>query len=250
MVLVDAILGRTAEPPPILLSEAQVRDKLIVALDVPTPEDAVRLVATLGDTVSFYKIGLELVYGGGLALAERLVGEGKKVFLDLKLHDIPATVERAAAQVARLGATFLTVHAFEQTMAAAKAGVGDGGLAILGVTVMTSYDDTDLESAGYSVGVRDLVARRADQAVAVGIDGLILSAEEVEAMRRRVGAKLRLVTPGIRPAGAETGDQKRVMTPAAALAAGADHLVIGRPITRAPDPRAAAEAILAEMAEA
>lgn len=223
-------------------------DKLIVALDLPTPDDAARMVATLGDAVAFYKIGLELVYGGGLPLAERLVGEGKKVFLDLKLHDIPATVERAAAQVARLGATFLTVHAFPQTMRAAKAGVGDSGPAVLGVTVMTSYDDADLESAGYAIGVRDLVARRADQAVEAGIDGLILSAEEVEAMRRRVGSKLKLVTPGIRPAGAAKGDQKRVMTPASALAAGADHLVVGRPITQAADPRAAAVAILEEMA--
>jgi len=227
-----------------------MRDKLIVALDLPTPDEAAHVVEVLGDAVGFYKIGLELAFGGGLGLAERLAGEGKKVFLDLKLHDIPATVERAAAQVARLGATFLTVHAFPQTMIAAKAGVGPNGPAVLGVTVMTSYDDGDLESAGYAIGVRELVARRADQAVEAGIDGLILSAEEVEAMRRRVGSKLRLVTPGIRPAGADKGDQKRTMTPAAAIAAGADHLVIGRPITRAPDPRAAAEAILAEMAGA
>ncbi len=224
------------------------RDRLIVALDVPTLEAADRLVATIGDSISFYKIGLELAYGGGLPLTERLVGEGKKVFLDLKLHDIGATVERAAAQVAGLGATYLTVHAFPQTMVAAKVGVGGRALGILGVTVMTSYDDRDLEQAGYAVGVRDLVAKRADQAVAAGIAGLILSAEEVEAMRRRVGRELRLVTPGIRPAGAAAGDQKRVMTPAAALAAGADHLVIGRPITQATDPRGAAEAILAEMA--
>ena len=224
------------------------RDRLIVALDVPSLAAAEHLVATLGDTVSFYKIGLELAYGGGLPLAERLAGEGKKVFLDLKLHDIGATVERAAAQVAGLGATYLTVHAFPQTMAAAKAGVGDRPLGILGVTVMTSYDDRDLQQAGYTMGVRDLVARRADQAVTAGIAGLILSAEEVEAMRRRVGRKLRLVTPGIRPAGSAAGDQKRVMTPAAALAAGADHLVIGRPITQAADPRGAAQAILAEMA--
>lgn len=224
------------------------RDRLIVALDVATPDEASRLVDELGDSTTFYKIGLELVYGGGLALAERLVGDGKKVFLDLKLHDIPATVERAAAQVARLGATFLTVHAFPQTMRAAKQGVGCGGVGILGVTVMTSYDDGDLAKAGYSVSVRDLVARRADQAVEAGIDGLILSAEEVEAMRRRVGSRLRLVTPGIRPAGSAKGDQKRVMTPAAALRAGADHLVVGRPITQAPDPRAAAAAIQAEIA--
>ncbi len=230
------------------MSAIAPRDRLIVALDVPSLEAADRLVERLGDSVSFYKIGLELAYGGGLPLAERLVGQGKKVFLDLKLHDIGATVERAAAQVAGLGATYLTVHAFPQTMAAAKAGVGDRGLGILGVTVMTSYDDGDLRQAGYTMGVRDLVAKRADQAVAAGIAGLILSAEEVEAMRRRIGRKLRLVTPGIRPAGAAAGDQKRVMTPAAALAAGADHLVVGRPITQATDPRAAAEAILAEMA--
>lgn len=223
-------------------------DRLIVALDVPDREAAEHLVARLGEAVSFYKIGLELAYGGGLPLAERLVGEGKKVFLDLKLHDIGTTVERAAAQVAGLGATYLTVHAYPQTMAAAMAGVGDHPLGILGVTVMTSYDDGDLRQAGYAIGVRDLVARRADQAVAAGIAGLILSAEEVEAMRRRVGRKLRLVTPGIRPAGAAAGDQKRVVTPAAALAAGADHLVVGRPITQATDPRGAAEAILAEMA--
>ncbi len=230
------------------MSLADSRDRLIVALDVATPEDATRLVGALGDSVTFYKVGLELVYGGGLPFAERLVGQGKKVFLDLKLHDIPATVERAAAQVARLGATFLTVHAFPQTMRAAKIGVSDSGVRILGVTVMTSYDDRDLAKAGYSVSVRDLVVRRADQAVEIGIDGLILAAEEVEAMRRRVGSRLRLVTPGIRPAGSAKGDQKRVMTPAAALKAGADHLVVGRPITQAADPRVIAEAIQAEIA--
>ncbi len=224
------------------------RDRLIVALDVPGASEAEALIATLGDQIRFYKVGLELVYGGGLALAERLAGEGKKVFLDLKMHDIPATVERAAAQVARLGATFLTVHAFPQTMAAAKAGVGDSGTGILGVTVMTSYDDDDLVRAGYAVSVRDLVARRADQAVEIGISGLILSAEEVEAMRRRVGTKLRLVCPGIRLAGADKADQKRTMTPAGALKAGADYLVIGRPIAQASDPAAAAAAILATMA--
>jgi orotidine-5'-phosphate decarboxylase len=227
-----------------------LRDKLIVALDVPSPEDASDLVARLGDSVSFYKIGLELAYGGGLPLAERLAGAGKKVFLDLKLHDISATVERAAAQVARLGATYLTVHAFPQTMTAAKQGVGDSGLLILGVTVMTSYDDQDLKAAGYLFGVRHLVERRALQARQAGIGGLILSAEELPAIRELVGPDLRLVTPGIRPAGTGAGDQKRVMTPANALRAGADHLVIGRPITRAADPRAAADAILAEMAGA
>ena len=226
------------------------RDRLIVALDVPSVAEAEALVATLADSVSFYKIGLELAFSGGLSLAERLIGDGKKVFLDLKLHDIPATVERAAAQLARIGATFLTVHAMPQTMAAAVQGVGDSGLGVLGVTVMTSYDDGDLRAAGYSVGVRELVAKRADQAVAAGLKGLILSAEEVAAMRRRIGSKLVLVTPGIRPAGSAAADQKRVMTPAAALAAGADYLVIGRPITRADDPQAAAHRILEEMTHA
>ena len=224
------------------------RDRVIVALDVASVAEAEALVAALGDEVGFYKIGLELAFCGGLALAERLAGAGKKVFLDLKLHDIPATVERASAQVARLGATFLTVHAFPQTMAAALAGVANSGLGVLGVTVMTSYDDDDLAAVGYGLGVRDLVAKRADQAVALGLTGLILSAREVEAMRRRVGGKLVLVTPGIRPAGAQLDDQKRVVTPAAALAAGADHLVIGRPVTRAPDPRAAARAIFEGIA--
>ena len=225
-------------------------DRLIVALDVATVAEAETLVTALGDSVSFYKIGLELAFCGGLALAERLIDRDKKVFLDLKLHDIPATVERAAAQVARIGATFLTVHAMPQTMTAAVTGVGDSGLGVLGVTVMTSYDDGDLRAAGYGVGVRELVAKRADQAVAVGLTGLILSAEEVAAMRRRIGNKLVLVTPGIRPAGSAAADQKRVMTPGAALAAGADYLVVGRPITRADDPRAAADDILAEMASA
>ena len=225
-----------------------LRDRLIVALDVATTAEALALVSRLGDSVGFYKIGLELAYGGGLPLAERLIADGKQVFLDFKLHDIPATVERAAAQVARLGATFLTVHAFPQTMAAAKTGIGDAPVLVLGVTVMTSYDDADLAAAGYACGVRDLVMRRADQAVAAGIGGLILSADEVATMRPRVGPDFRLVTPGIRPAGAAVGDQKRVMAPGPALRAGADHLVIGRPITQAADPRAAAEAILAEMA--
>ncbi len=223
------------------------REALIVALDVATPEAADALVAQLGASVGFYKIGLELAYGGGLALAERLVGQGKRVFLDLKLHDIPATVERAAAQVARLGATFLTVHAFPQTMVAARRGVADGALVVLGVTVLTSCDDADLAEAGYAYGVHDLVARRAGQAEAAGIGGLVLSAEEVAAVRARVPPSFRLVTPGIRPANTAAGDQKRVVTPAVALAAGADYLVVGRPITRSADPHAAAEAILAEM---
>ncbi len=226
------------------------RDRLIVALDVASVAEAEQLVETLGDAVTFYKIGLELSFAGGLSLSERLAKAGKKIFLDLKLHDIPATVERASAQVARLGATFLTVHAFPQTMRAAKSGVAGSSLAILGVTVMTSYDDADLAAAGYALGVRALVARRADQAVAAGIDGLILSAEEVGDVRAQVGGRLRLITPGIRPAGSQSNDQKRIMTPALALRAGADHLVVGRPVTRAADPLQAAAAIQREIAAA
>ncbi len=224
------------------------RDRLIVALDVETVEAARALVSTLGDAVSFYKIGMELAYGGGLTLAQDLKDAGKRVFIDLKLHDIGATVERATRQIARMGMDFLTIHAYPQTMAAARAGAGD--LKLLAVTVMTSYDDADLAEAGYAYGVADLVARRAAQARAAGIDGLILSPLELAAIRPVVGPDMLLVTPGVRPAGADAGDQKRIMTPAQAIAASADHIVVGRPITRAADPRAAAEEIVAEIAGA
>ena len=224
------------------------RDRLIVALDLPNTKAAEAMVAKLGDEVSFYKIGMELTYGGGLGLARDLVQAGKKVFLDLKLHDIPNTVARATAQVADMGATFLTIHAYPQTMRAAKAGSLSSAMQILGVTVMTSYDDSDLLAAGYAMGVKDLVAQRARQAKEIGIGGLILSAEEVRAMRKLVGETLDLVTPGIRPAGAAVGDQKRVMTPGEAITAGATRLVIGRPITEAPDPKAAADAVVDEIA--
>lgn len=224
------------------------RDRMIVALDVADTQKATALVSQLGDSVSFYKIGMELVYGGGLDFARDLAASGKKVFLDLKLHDIPNTVKKAAAQVSRLGMTYLTVHAFPQTMKAALEGTQGTGTKILGVTVMTSYDDSDLATAGYAMGVKDLVARRAQQAKEIGIGGLILSAEEVTAMRALIGPSLDLVTPGIRPAGAAVGDQKRVMTPGEAIKAGATRLVIGRPITDAQDPKAAADAVAQEIA--
>ncbi|MBS7805337.1 orotidine-5'-phosphate decarboxylase [Rhizobiales bacterium TNE-4] len=226
------------------------RDRMIVALDVADTQKATALVSQLGDSVSFYKIGMELVYGGGLDFARDLAASGKKVFLDLKLHDIPNTVKKAAAQVSRLGMTYLTVHAFPQTMKAALEGTQGTGTKILGVTVMTSYDDSDLATAGYAMGVKDLVARRAQQAKEIGIGGLILSAEEVTAMRALIGSSLDLVTPGIRPAGAAVGDQKRVMTPGEAIKAGATRLVIGRPITDAQDPKAAADAVAQEIAAA
>jgi orotidine-5'-phosphate decarboxylase len=208
------------------------------------------MVARLGDHVSFYKIGMELTYAGGLPLAERLIGSGKKVFIDLKLHDIPNTVERAARQIARLGASFLTVHAYPQSMKAALAGVAGSKLKLLAVTVMTSYDDADLAAAGYSLGVKELVSRRALQARDAGIHGLILSPEETESIRALVGPGMALVTPGIRPAGTAIGDQKRIMTPARAIAGGADHLVVGRPVTEAADPVAVADAIVADIAAA
>ncbi|HEY8160840.1 MAG TPA: orotidine-5'-phosphate decarboxylase [Methylocystis sp.] len=230
------------------MSKAATRDRLIVALDVETVEAARVLVATLGDAVSFYKIGMELAYGGGLTLARELKDSGKRVFLDLKLHDIGATVERATRQIARMGVDFLTIHAYPQTMAAARAGAVD--LKLLAVTVMTSYDDADLKEAGYAYGVADLVARRAAQAKAAGIDGLILSPLELATIRPVAGPDMLLVTPGVRPAGADAGDQKRIMTPAQAITASADHIVVGRPITRAADPRAAAQAIVGDIENA
>ena len=224
------------------------RERLIVALDLPSVEAAEALVARLGDAVSFYKIGYQLAYAGGLAYAQKLAGSGRQVFLDLKLHDIGNTVAQGVKSVARLGAAFLTVHAYPQTMQAAVE-AREGALRILGVTVLTSYDDSDLKAAGYATSVKALVASRAEKARALGVDGLVCSPEEAANVRAITGAGMTLVTPGIRPAGADAGDQKRIMTPAAAIAAGADYLVVGRPIVAAPDPRAAAEAIVAEIAQ-
>ena len=231
------------------MKPSTARDRLIVALDVADRPAAEQLVAAIGDAAIFYKIGMELAYGGdGLALVGRLAAAGKRVFLDLKLHDIPNTVERATAQAARLGATFLTVHAYPQTMRAAVAGAAGSGLAILGVTVLTSSDDEDLIEAGYRFGVAELVRRRAGQAEALGVHGLVASAAEAKGVRETVGPRMILVTPGIRPAGAAVGDQKRFATPASAIRDGADYLVVGRPITTAPDPRKAAAAIVEEIA--
>ena len=225
------------------------RDRLIVALDVSSVEAAQALVARLGDAVSFYKIGYQLAFAGGIAYAHSLIDAGKQVFVDLKLHDIGNTVAQGVKSVARLGATFLTVHAYPPTMQAAVQ-AREGELRILAVTVLTSFDDADLKAAGYAATVAELVARRAAQAREIGVDGVVCSPEEAAKVRAIVGDKLCLVTPGIRPAGAEIGDQKRIATPAAAIAAGADYLVVGRPVIAAPDPKAAAEAIVAEIAGA
>jgi orotidine-5'-phosphate decarboxylase len=226
------------------------RDRLIVALDLPEVTAAEAMIARLGDSVTFYKIGYQLGYAGGLPLVRRLADAGKKVFADLKLHDIGNTVARGVGSVAKLGATFLTVHAYPQTMKAAVEGREGSGLKILAVTVLTSYDDGDLHAAGYRLGVSDLVEARAQQAQVLGVDGLVCSPEEAASLRRIVGHQMMLVTPGIRPAGTASGDQKRIMTPARAIAAGADYLVVGRPILEAADPKAAAEAIVAEIKQA
>jgi len=225
------------------------RDRLIVALDLSSVEAAQAMVARLGDAVSFYKIGYQLAFAGGITFAHTLTDAGKQVFVDLKLHDIDNTVAQGVKSVARLGATFLTVHAYPQTMKAAVE-ARETGLRILAVTVLTSHDDADLAAAGYDVTVSELVARRAAQARDIGIDGLVCSGEEVAKLRTIVGNKLALVTPGIRPVGTDPGEQKRVATPAAAITAGADYLVVGRPIIAAADPKAAAEAIVAEIVAA
>ncbi len=226
-----------------------LRDKMIVALDVPTISEAHRIIEALGDTASFYKIGYRLAFAGGLALAEELGRDGKKVFLDLKLHDIGNTVEEGVQSLCRMNLTFLTVHAYPQTMRGAVEGRGDAMLRLLAVTALTSYDDGDLHDAGYRLAVRDLVRLRAQQARTAGIDGIVCSAAEAGIVREAIGAKMVIVTPGIRPAGSGSGDQKRTLTPAEAIRAGVDHMVIGRPIILAADPRGAARAIMDEIAQ-
>src|SRR3979411_3181299 len=223
------------------------RDRLIVALDLPGVTAAEAMIARLGDSVTFYKIGYQPAEGGGLPLVRQLADRGKKVFVDLKLHDISNTGARGVESIARLGATFLTVHAYPQTMKAAAGARAGSDLKILAVTVLTSYDDGDLHAAGYRLGVSDLVEARAQQAQVLGIDGLVCSPEEAASLHKIVGHQMSLVTPGIRPAGAASGDQKRIMTPARAISSGADYLVVGRPVMEAADAKAAAEAIQAEV---
>jgi orotidine-5'-phosphate decarboxylase len=226
------------------------RERLIVALDLPTVAAAEAMVLKLGASVSFYKIGYQLAFAGGLPFTASLIAAGKQVFLDLKLHDIPNTVTKGVESVAQTGATFLTVHAYPQTMKAAMEGKRGSKLRVLAVTALTSYDDADLYEAGYKIGVSALVLQRAGQARDLGVDGLVCSAEEAAKLRTTVGPRLSLVTPGIRMAGATRDDQKRIMTPAKAVAAGADYLVVGRPILEASDPKTAADAMVAEIAQA
>jgi orotidine-5'-phosphate decarboxylase len=222
-------------------------DRLIVGLDLPSVADAEKAVRELDGLVSFYKIGYRLVFAGGLEFARDLVAEGKRVFLDMKLLDIDNTVAEGVESVARLGVTMLTLHAYPKAMRAAVAAARGSDLTLLGVTVLTSMDAEDLREAGYSGTPGELVARRAGQARDAGMGGIVCSAAEAASVRAIVGPEMAIVTPGIRPAGAAHGDQKRVMTPADALRAGASHLVVARPIVTAPDRRAAAAAILSEM---
>ena len=223
------------------------RDRLIVPLDVPSIQEARDIIADLGDSVSFYKIGYQLGYAGGFDLARALIGEGKDVFMDLKLLDIDNTIEKGVVSISTLGAKFLTIHAYPKAMRAAVAGRGQSGLNLLGVTVLTSMDDADLEEAGYRFSASELVAKRAADARAAGMDGIVCSAQEADAMRSIVGPDMAIVTPGIRPAGTDVGDQKRVMTPKKAIAAGADYLVVGRPILAAEKRKDMAQSIVADI---
>jgi orotidine-5'-phosphate decarboxylase len=226
-------------------------DKLIVALDVPSYGGARALVDRLGPSVNFYKIGLELLFAGGLDLARELKRDGKRVFLDAKFLDIGNTVERAVASAARLGVDFLTVHGHDtKTLAAAVRGRAGSDLKLLAVTVLTSLGPSDLEEQGIALAPQDLVLRRAKQALEAGFDGVVASGQEARAIRAASGSNFLIVTPGIRLPGGDAGDQSRVTTPQDALRAGANHIVVGRPITAAPDPKAAAETFITHIESA
>lgn len=226
------------------------RERLIVGLDVPTVDEAERIVNALGDDVVFYKIGHQLAFAGGLEFARELAQSGKKIFLDMKLLDIDNTVASGVENIAKMGMSMLTLHAYPKAMRAAVKAAQGSGLTLLGVTVLTSMDDADLIEAGYQGDARSLVMKRAAQARDAGMGGIVCSAEESAAVREIVGADMAVVTPGIRPAGSDAGDQKRVVTPFDAIKAGSSHLVVGRPIVKAADPKAAARAIVDEMSKA
>ena len=227
------------------------RDKLIVALDLPSYDEARALVDRLGDTVSFYKIGLELLFSDGLSLAQELKQEGKRVFLDLKFLDIGNTVEQAVRAAAKLGVDFITVHGTDtKTLSAAVRGRGDTNLKLLAVTVLTSLDQSDLDEQGIAATPAGLVIGRARMAEKAGFDGVIASGQEAAAVRAETDPQFLIVTPGIRLPGADAGDQTRVTTPEQALSFGANHLVVGRPINAARDPKAAAETFLKHIASA
>ncbi len=226
------------------------RERLMLPVDVPTVKEAEALVKTTEGVVGIYKIGMELQFAGGLELARDLAAEGHKIFLDVKLNDIDNTIFSAVRNVAKMGVRFMTLHAYPKTMRAAVKALEEDGvsnLCLLGVTVLTSMDDDDLHAAGYRGRVAELVSKRAEDARQAGMGGIVCSPQEAATMRHVLGDELVIVTPGIRPAGSDAGDQKRIMTPGDAIRAGSDYLVIGRPISKAPDPRAAAEAIVAEI---
>jgi orotidine-5'-phosphate decarboxylase len=227
-----------------------IADRLIVGLDVPSVRDAQAVVRDLDGLVAFYKIGYQLAFAGGLDFARELASGGTRVFLDMKLLDIDNTVAKGVENIAKMGMSMLTLHAYPKAMKAAVEAAAGTPLCLLGVTVLTSMDEQDLINAGYEYDPHTLVLRRAEQALQAGMGGIVCSAGEASAVRRIVGPKLSVVTPGIRPAGADHGDQKRVVTPKDAIRAGASHLVVARPIIAARDRREAAKAILAEMAEA
>lgn len=232
-------------------AEADImRDRLIVGLDLPTLKEAEKAVRELEGAVSFYKIGYQLAFAGGLDFARELASGGTKVFLDMKLLDIDNTVAKGVENIVKMGMTMLTLHAYPKTMRAAVEAAKGSDLCLLGVTVLTSMDEQDVIDAGYEYDPHTLVLRRSEQALHAGMGGIVCSAEEAEAVRRIVGPDLAVVTPGIRPSGSDRGDQKRVVTPAQAIRNGSSHLVVGRPIVAAPDRRAAAEAILDEMQSA
>ncbi|MBZ9702184.1 MULTISPECIES: orotidine-5'-phosphate decarboxylase [unclassified Mesorhizobium] len=227
-----------------------MRERLIVGLDVPSLKEAEKAVRELDGVVSFYKIGYQLAFAGGLDFARELASAGKKIFLDMKLLDIDNTVAKGVENIVKMGMTMLTLHAYPKTMRAAVEAARGSELCLLAVTVLTSMDEQDVIDAGYEYDPHTLVLRRAEQALHAGMGGIVCSAAETEAVRRIVGPDMAVVTPGIRPAGSDHGDQKRVMTPADAIRSGSSHLVVGRPIVAAADRRAAAEAILDEMRSA
>lgn len=226
------------------------RERLIVGLDLPTVAEAEKIVNALGDDVLFYKIGHQLAFAGGLEFARDLAQSGKKIFLDMKLLDIDNTVASGVENIAKMGMSMLTLHAYPKAMRAAVKAAQGSDLTLLGVTVLTSMDDADLIEAGYQGDARSLVMKRAAQARDAGMGGIVCSAEESAAVREIVGADMAVVTPGIRPAGSDAGDQKRVVTPFDAIKAGSSHLVVARPIVKAADPKAAARAIMDEMSKA
>ncbi|WP_455242459.1 orotidine-5'-phosphate decarboxylase [Petrachloros mirabilis] len=229
------------------MPKINARDRLILALDVPSTDEAEKLLAKVQDQIAFVKVGLELYTAAGPEIVQRLLNRGKRVFLDLKFLDIEETVRRATERVAAMGVDFLTIHANRKALTAAVKGRGASPLKLLAVTVLTNFDSNDLRDMGIQRSVQELVMARALLAAEVGCDGVVASGEEPGVLRPKIGPRFVIVTPGVRPAGKDVDDHARATTPTQTIAAGADYLVVGRPIRSATDPAAAAAAILAEM---